>query len=142
MPLPATIATRTIHCDIRDATGDPASAGAVTFTNHWALYDEQSHLILSPGSYSADLVNGKATVVVPATDAAGITPSGRTLTVTVATPTWSDTYDVHVPSGASELQLSWLPPAISPPPLATYATLGALEALKARVAQLETQIGG
>jgi hypothetical protein len=126
MPIPETIATRHMHCRILDPTGALVTAGTITYRNDWALYDPSGSVILSPGAYTADLVDGEATVVIPATDAAGVSPSGRTVTVTIATPTWTTTYDIEVPSGNGILELSDLPAAIHPPEVATYATAVAL----------------
>lgn len=126
MPIPETIATRQMHCRILDPTGALVTAGAITYRNDWALYDVTGNVILSPGAYTADLVDGEATVVIPATDAAGVTPSGRTVTVTIDTPTWSHSYNVEVPSGDGILELSSLPAAVHPPTVVTYATAVAL----------------
>lgn len=126
MPIPETIATRQMHCRILDPTGALVTAGAITYRNEWALYDPTGNVILSPGAYTADLVDGEATVVVPATDAAGVSPSGRTVNVTIATPTWNHAYNIEVPSGNGILELSDLPPAIHPPAVTTYATAVAL----------------
>lgn len=134
MPLPATITTRSVRAQILDAAGNPA-VGRVAFINAAALYDETGDLVLSPGTYTAVLdAEGEATVTVPTTDAAGVTPTGRTLTVLITTSTLHSRYDIEVPTGVGTLELADLPPVLSAGDPITYATAAALAALDTEVA--------
>lgn len=135
MPFPVTLATRQIHVDVRDATGN-AAAGSVTFTNQFWLFDETGNVVLAPGSYTAALVNGEATVEVPATDAAGVTPTSRTVTVQIRVGAVRTSYAIEVPSGVGTLELADLPPVATPPAVVTYATAAQLAATNAEVDDL------
>lgn len=126
MPIP--VATRTIHADIRNADGTPA-AGSIEFIQRYWLYDETGNIVLAPGSYTGALENGEASVEVPATDAAGVTPTGRTVTVRIIAAAERAFYDIEVPSGSGDLELADLAPVASVGTPTTYATAAALTAL-------------
>lgn len=126
MPIP--VATRMIHADIRNPDGTPAS-GSIEFIQPYWLYDETGNIVLAPGSYTGALENGEATVEVPATDAAGATPTGRTVTVRIIAAGQRAFYDIEVPSGSGDLELADLAPVASAGTPTTYATAAALTAL-------------
>lgn len=140
MPIPGTIATRDIHVSIAEFNGD-SSEGTVTFTNTYFLYDETGNVILAPGAYSAALVDGEATITVPATDAAGVTPSGRSLQVDITlTSGWARRYAIEVATGVGTLELSDIAPALSAAAVTTYATQVALDATNAEVDDLGSTV--
>src|SRR5687768_6418706 len=123
MPIP--VSTRMVHADIRNADGTPAS-GTIEFLQAYWLYDETGNVVLAPGSYTGVLENGEATVEVPATDAAGVTPTGRTVTVRIIAAAQRSFYDIEVPSGVGTLELADLAPVASAGTPTTYATAAAL----------------
>lgn len=131
MPIP--VATRMIHADIRNPDGTPAS-GSIEFIQGYWLYDETGNVVLAPGSYTGAIDAGEATVEVPATDAAGVTPTGRTVTVRIIAAAQRAYYDIEVPSGDGTLELADLAPVANVGTPTTYATAAALTALDAEVA--------
>jgi hypothetical protein len=130
MPIP--VATRQVHADIRDADGAPASGSVEFIQRHW-LYDETGNVVLAPGSYTGALTDGAVTVEVPATDAPGVTPTGRTVAVRIITAGQRHYYDIEIPTGSGVLELADLPPVASAGEPVTYATAAALATLDAEV---------
>lgn len=126
MAIPATITTRNVHIDIRNSDGS-ASSGTILFLNAYALRDDAGSLILSPGTYTATLSSGEATIALPVNDDGDVTPTGWTYTVVVSTTGWSEIFDIEVPTGdSSTLELSDIAPAVSTPSVVTYALNSAL----------------
>lgn len=121
MSLPASITTRQVHINLRDKDG-AAATGQVDFTNRYALRDTEGHLILAPGTYTADLVEGEATIELPVTDDAETSPTGWAYTVRVATDVLEDRFSIEVPTGdLSTLEFSDIAPVPSAAQVASYA---------------------
>lgn len=120
MPFPGSITTRDVHIDIRDQDGAVAS-GQVDFVNRYALRDSDGQLVLGPGTYTATLEDGEATITLPVTDNPEVSPTGWAYTVRVATDAWTDRFAVEIPTGVGELEFSDIAPVPTSSQVASYA---------------------
>lgn len=127
MPLPPALTLIPMHVAVihTDEDGTPAT-GDVFFGMPYTLRDAAGGKVLGRRRFRAKLVNGEATIDLPATDDPDISPSGWTYTVTPVTSAWNDPpFEIEVPyDTVGTLELGALAPAVTPTAVATYALLG------------------
>jgi len=128
MALP--VATRDVHIMIVDAPTGTAASGVVRFVNQYALYDSTDAMVLAPGTYTATLdASGEATIALPVSDEAGVTPTGWSYSVFVRTGVWSeDGYCVIETDDLSTLEFADIFPSATVTAVSTYATTGQMTA--------------
>lgn len=127
MPFPASVTTITVHGEILNALGVPAT-GRVHFRIPYPLRDTAGDIVVGPSTVTATLdATGEFTVTLPATDDPDLTPSGWTYQVFVKTNTWQERFEVEllIADGLAR-EFSDLVPAITPPTVATYAAVSHL----------------
>lgn len=133
MPLPPSLATKTLHGKYTTADGNPA-IGAVTFTTSPYTLRAQADDTIIPVSDRVAVLDGSGEFTLTnlaSTNDPDVAPVGWVWTVTeviVGSP--QRVYQISIPyDAASTLQLADLVPAVPAPAMGDYVTQGDLQAV-------------
>lgn len=129
MALPASVTTVLVHINIVSPVDGSPATGTVTFLGSYPLRDATGNVILGTPRIVASLINGEATVSLPATNKPTIDPSGWAYEVVVDTNVWQDRYNIQVPyDTVGMLEFADIPRAITPIPFTSYETSSGAQA--------------
>jgi len=144
MPLPASLAIKTLHGRYSALPNGDAPTGRVDFVAPAVLRVTADDTIVLPTVYTATVANGQFTALLPATDDPAISPTGWTYEVVERlTGHPIRRYRIAIPvATVGTLELADIPHATTIVPTASYATTADIVALDARLDELEAAPGG
>ncbi len=125
MAWPSLLTVVNVHIRIVAADVDQTPAtGQVLFHMPYALMDSGDEVIVGRQTLVATLVDGEATIALPATNDPDISPSGWAYRVQVNTTVWQETFYAQVPYDGGDRELIDLYQPAAPTSPESYALLG------------------
>lgn len=91
------LTTVTVHIEIREPVTNVAAVGTVTFNTLIELRDVVDNIVYAPMTFTATLVAGEATIVLPATDNPDLIPASWVYQVWIATDILNDVQYFQLP---------------------------------------------